>query len=520
MPPSTAAATPPPEPRLRVVRADHRYGATHALKDAHLTVAAGEVHALVGENGAGKSTLIRLLAGAETADVFSATIDGRPYTPRNPADARRAGLRFVHQELNVAPSLSVAETVHLGLPYPRTPLGTIDWRTLNTRTADTLSKLQLGHINPATVMHRLSAGDAMLVTLARALAAEPDGPAAGLYVFDEPTAALSAREADRLFDAILRLRATGAGILYVSHRMNEIFDLSDRVTVLRNGATVGVFDTSNTDRAALVQAMTGREGGLAGRTPKGRGDAEQPVVLSVRSLQTRQLNEVDLDVQAGLVTVVVGLPGSGRRALLRAFAGDATLHGGQVHVLGIPMKQSPHAAWQAGVAFVPDERRGEGLWLSGSVAANMLLPHLGRVTRAGWVRRRHEQREAEAWAARVGVRARGVRQPAWELSGGNQQKVVLARALAGQPQALLLGEPTRGVDVGAKEEIYDLVRNAAQQGTAVLVATSDLEEAFTLADRMVVMAHGRIVLDAAASDLTREAVLTAAFRDAAEEVAA
>jgi ABC-type sugar transport system ATPase subunit len=510
---------------LRVVRASQRYGATQALKDAHLTVMPGEVHALVGENGAGKSTLIRMLAGVESGGTLEATLDGRPLRLREPSDAQRAGLRFVHQELNIVPSLSVAETVNLGLAYPRTPLGTVNWRGLATQAEAALAQLGVDGLNPATPMHRLAAGDAMLVNLARALVARENQAPPGLLVLDEPTAALSDQEATRLFDVILRLKRRGTAVLYVSHRMNEIFDVCSRVTVLRNGETVGVFDTDGTHRATLVRAMTGREGGLASRSQHAHVDrnAARPVVLSMQGVTSRTLAGVDLDLKAGTVTVVTGLPGSGRRELLRVLAGDVPLQAGRVTLEGRELAskhkphQGPHAAWQAGVAFVPDERLSEGLFPSGSVAANLLLPHLQRVTRAGLVARKLEHAHATTWASRVGVRGTGVKQPVRELSGGNQQKVVLARALAGTPRVLLLGEPTRGVDVGAKEEIYTLVRDAANAGAAVLVATTDLEEAFVLADRMLVMAHGRLVLSANAADVTREAVLTAAFSDRTPE---
>lgn len=510
---------------MRVVRARQRYGATQALKDAHLTVNPGEVHALMGENGAGKSTLIRMLAGVEAGGTLEATLDGRSLRLREPSDAQRAGLRFVHQELNIVPSLSVAETVNLGLAYPRTPLGTVNWRALAKQADAALAQLGVGDVNPSTPMHRLAAGDAMLVNLARALVARENQAPPGLVVLDEPTAALSDQEATRLFDVILKLKRSGTAVLYVSHRMNEIFDVCSRVTVLRNGETVGVFDTDGTSRATLVRAMTGREGGLTARSPQGRAaaNASPPVVLSMQGVTSRQLSGVDLDLKAGTVTVVTGLPGSGRRELLRVLAGDVPLQTGRVALEGRELAsqarrhQGPHKAWQAGVAFVPDERLSEGLFLGGTVAANLLLPHLQRVTRSGLVARKLEHAQATTWASRVGVRGTGVNQPVRELSGGNQQKVVLARALAGTPRVLLLGEPTRGVDVGAKEEIYALVRDAANAGAAVLVATSDLEEVFVLADRVLVMAHGRLVLDASGADVTREAVLTAAFADRTPE---
>lgn len=504
-------------------RATKRYGTVLALDGAHLSVAAGEVHALVGENGAGKSTLIRLLAGVERADSLEVTVDGRPVTIVDPGSSHRAGLRFVHQELNVVPALSVAETIVLGQPYPRNRFGLVAWKQLRERATAQLARLGIDHVDPRTPMSRLSVGDAMLVTIARAFASGEnegglDGDATGTYVFDEPTAALSRRETDLLHGVIDDLRRSGAGVVYVSHRMDEIFAICDRITVLRDGCTVASTATTDTSRRQLIQAMTGRDDGhraVGGMEIGDRTDAQ--VVLTARGLRNGTLRGVDLSLQAGTVTVVSGLAGSGRTELLKALIGADPLDAGTVHVGGRPLadaprrRHDPHAAWQAGVAFLPEERRSEAVWTGGTVAAHLLLPHLRRVTRGGFVRERHETATAHDWASRVGVRSQGVKQRVDELSGGNQQKVILARALAGHPKVLLLDEPTRGVDVGAKEEIYALIARAARDGAAVLAVTSDLEEVFTLADRVLVMAHGRLVLDAQVTEVDREAILTASF---------
>ena len=510
-----------PASRLRVARATKRYGDALALDEAHLSVGPGEVHALVGENGAGKSTLIRLLAGVERADALEVSIDGVDVTLDDPAAAHRAGLRFVHQELNVVPSLSVAETLVLGRPYPRTPVGTIDWRRLHRRAAGQLANLGIDHVDPRRPMGRLGTGDAMLVTLARAFTSGDDaGTPASLYVLDEPTAALSQREIDLLFRVIGDLVQGGSSVVYVSHRLDEIFDLCHRITVFRDGRTVSTHDTADTTRATLIAAMTGRDAGHAlARNDRSAAPQTRPA-LRARGLRNDRLRGIDLTLAAGTITVLTGLAGAGRSELLRALLGADRLASGTVHVgdrllCDAPRtRHDPHGAWRAGVAFVPEERRSEAVWPGGVVTDHLLLPHVDRLARWGWMPRRREVAEARAWADRVGVRSRGVHQRVDELSGGNQQKVILARALAGSPDVLLLDEPTRGVDVGAKDEIYARIAAAAAAGAAVLVASSDLEEVFTLADRVVVMAHGHVVLDAPVGDVDRAAVVTASFTDA------
>ena len=511
----------PPAARLHVRRASKRYGEERALDEAHLEVAAGEIHALVGENGAGKSTLIRLLAGVETPDVFDAALDGEALHPSSPADAHAMGLRFVHQELNVVPALSVAENVFLGRPYPRHALGLIAWRRLHGEARGVLERLGVTHIEPSMPMYELRPGDAMLVALARAfVTSDVHAAPPRVYVFDEPTASLSRRETELLFRVIRELKMQDVSVLYVSHRMDEILELTDRITVLRDGSTVDTFDTATTTRDTLIHAMTGRTW-QPFREPKVADEATADVTLRAEGLRNVHLDDVSLDLVAGEITVLTGLAGSGRSELLRALMGVDPLEAGRVTLDGRTLidaprqRLDPHVAWRAGVAYVPEERRSEALWMSGDVRSNVLLPHLQRVTRFGMARRNLERREAAQWTERVDLRSRGLHQVVRELSGGNQQKVVFARALAASPRVLLLDEPTRGVDVGAKNEMYDLIRDAAARGTAILAVTSDLEEVFTLADRVLVLARGRLVLDARAATLDRAAILTASFDEGA-----
>ncbi|MDZ7799614.1 MAG: sugar ABC transporter ATP-binding protein [Trueperaceae bacterium] len=501
--------------------ASKRFDGEVALEDASLEVRAGEVHALMGENGAGKSTLIKLLAGVETPDAMQLEVLGRPEHVGGPGDAGRLGLRFIHQELNVVPALSVAENIFLGHDYPRRMTGLVDWRALRARARDTLAGLGVRHIDPAVPMSRLGTGDAMLVSIARAFVEPAGAGERGLvYVMDEPTAALSRHETQLLFEVVRGLRSRGAGVLYVSHRMEEIFEIADRITVLRDGRVVRTVASEDATREGLIHAMTGRAldgsyGGASQGGPQDDARAGAPA-LEARELRTADLHGVSLKVWPGEVVGVTGLAGSGRTELLRALLGADPLREGQVLLAGQEVHlEHPAEAWAAGLAYVPEERRSQALAMGADVRRNLLLPHLARVSTFGVADRRRERREADAWGREVGLRARGPHQAVHELSGGNQQKVVLARALAARPRVLLLDEPTRGVDVGAKADIYRLVRQAAADGAAVLLASSDLDEVLGVCERVLVLHEGRITHERPVATLDRGALLELCYGGAA-----
>lgn len=516
-----AAATPgsvDAAPLLAVRHASKAYDGEPALIDASFELRAGEVHALMGENGAGKSTLIKLLAGVETPDAMRLEVQGRPVSVRGPDEAGRLGFRFIHQELNVVPALSVAENIFLGHPYPRTRAGTVHWRSLRRQALAALNGLGVTHLDPAAPMSRLGTGDAMLASIARAFVEPASGGEAGrVYVMDEPTAALSRRETELLFEVVRRLRARGAGVLYVSHRMEEIFELADRITVLRDGRVASTMLASEASPEGLILAMTGRRSGAGSagareagtEPPPGAAPArDAPPVLEVRGLRNAVLRGVSLAANAGEVVGVTGLAGAGRSELLRALIGADPVDAGTIRLVGRDVRfADPAAGWRAGLAYVPEERRSQGLAMDADVRSNLLLPHLARVSRAGVVDRGRERAEAERWSQRVGLRARGPRQLVHELSGGNQQKVVIARALAADPRVLLLDEPTRGVDVGAKADIYELVRRAAASGAAVLLASSDLDEVLATCDRVVVLHEGRSIHHREVRTLDRASLL-------------
>jgi len=494
-------------PLIELQNAYKIYGGTRALDGASLALWSGEVHALMGENGAGKSTLIKVLAGVATLDTGTIRMDGSVVTMHSPRAASALGLRFIHQELNIVRSLSVAENIFIGTRYPRWLGAFVDWRALHTQAERALTALGVTHIRPQTPMGYLSMGDHMLVKIAAALLDE-----ARVYVMDEPTAALTTSESDRLFKAIRTLCGRGAAVLYVSHRLSEVFTLADRVTVLRDGKTVATVHIEATTPDHLIQAMTGRA--ITQVYPPRTVPISDQVLLDVRGLQTRAVHNLSFQVHAGEIVGLAGLSGAGRSETLRALIGAEAQTGGSVLLRGkLLHHMSPASAWARGLAYVPEERRAQGLLLTRSVRDNVTLPHLGNLSRAGILLRRvHEDRLTARIGQSVRLRSRNAEQHLHELSGGNQQKVVFGRALSGDPQVLLLDEPTRGVDVGAKRDIYDVIRAFAARGKAVVMVSSDLPELIGLCDRLLILHQGALRDDIPTQGLT-EADLLARYYD-------
>ena len=477
-----------------------RFGAVRALEDVSLSLRSGEVHALMGENGAGKSTLIRILAGLDSPDAGRIALDGAALAPGSPATMRAAGLRFIHQELHPVPGLSVAENMVLDHPYPRR-FGLVDWRALHRIAGAALARLGLERLDPRAPMSTLGAGDQMLVRIASSLI----GGGAWAYVMDEPTAALTTGESDQLFRVIDELLAQGAAVLYVSHRMGEVMRLAHRITVLRDGRHISTRPKDETDEARVIADMTGRtlEGLFPPRT-RPRGDA---VVLHAGELSAPGLRQASFELRTGEIFGLTGVSGSGRGALLRAILGDGP-RAGALTLQGAPVGRSPAAVWAQGIAYVPRERRTEGLVLRRSITENVALPHLSSLSRGGlFLNARHQRRVAEDLRARVRLKATSVAQACEELSGGNQQKVLFARALAGRPKVLLLDEPTRGVDVGARFDLYRLIRGLSDEGVAILIASSDLPELLGLSDRIGIMRDGALSEIVPAAGLSEAALL-------------
>jgi len=480
------------------------YGAVRALDGVNLSLHSGEVHALMGENGAGKSTLIRLLAGLERPDAGQFRLCGREVTLRRPQDAEAAGLRFIHQELNVIPALSVAENMHLSHAYPQR-MGFVRWSNLTRNAREALDRLGLAHIDPRCPMSRLGAGDQMLVKIAATLIPGQGAPP-WLYVMDEPTAALTGAEAERLFGVIAELCRAGAGILYVSHRMAEVLRLSQRVSVLRDGSLVSSCPIAATDQDLIIHDMTGRR--LSELFPPRQTRPSAPPILRVKDLSTNHLREIGFELAPGEVLGISGLSGSGRGALLRAIMGADQRRSGQVWLREQLLTGGPAAAWAMGIAYVPRERRAEGLMLDRAITENVTLAHLTGLSRKmAFLNRSLQNALVRQRATEVRLRAQGFAQPVSSLSGGNQQKVLFARALAGNPRLLLLDEPTRGVDVGAKHDIYRLIDQLRAAGTAVILASSDLPELLGLSDRIAIMQAGRIARMLPNDKLTEAAFL-------------
>jgi len=504
---------------LTISGLDKSYGPARVLRGVDLTLHPGEVHALMGENGAGKSTLIKVLAGIVDADRMTLAVDGAERRLAGPADAAALGLRFVHQELNIVPSLSVAENILLSRHTPRRFGLAVDWAALRARAADALARFGATHIDPGARAGGLSTGDRMLTVLAGILAADDTPPS--VFVMDEPTAALTHAEADRLFAVIAELKARGAAILYVSHRMAEVVAIANRVTVLRDGAVALSCPMAETSKEGIIEAMTGQP--LADAYPS-RTEGTAPgrdIVLDVAELSVGPVCDVAFRLRRGEILGIAGLEGAGQSEVLRALLGDLTLRNGRVTLGGEPGPRSAAEAWGRGVAYVPRERRAEGLMLGRGIAPNVVLPHLQRLSRMGlWSRGRAERVEAEARGREVRLKYDRLGQSVATLSGGNQQKVVFARAVAGTPRLALLDEPTRGVDVGARGDIYRSIRRLSATGTGVVMTSSDLPELIGMCDRILILSGGRQAGIVEAAGLTSARLLAMIYGDRPAEAVA
>ncbi|MCR9135154.1 MAG: sugar ABC transporter ATP-binding protein [Alphaproteobacteria bacterium] len=464
------------------------YGRTAALADASIDILPGEVHALMGENGAGKSTFIKVLAGIVKSDRGEIRFQGKLATIDNPQDAFDLGFRFIHQELNVVPQISVAENIAIGGPYPTRFGAMVNWRELNRRARAALARLGIDTIDPRTKISRLSAGDQMLVKIAGTLS--DTGNPACLFVMDEPTASLTGEESERLFKVIAELKSAGASVLYVSHRMDEVMQICDRVTVFRDGRFVETKRTNDTDKDEIIRFMTGRD--VKDVYPERTFDLEEHLVCRAQDVSTRRIRGLSFNLRKGEVLGIGGLSNAGQSEVMQALMGLDRILEGTLKISGKAAPQNPATAWEGGIAYVPRERRREGLMLTRSILQNTVLPHLRHLSRLlGVVNRRSERDMTQRVADIVRLKADSLKQPCYQLSGGNQQKVVFARAVGASLNLLLLDEPTRGVDVGAKFDIYTLVRELSARGCGVVLTSSDLPELLGMCDRILIMQDGR-----------------------------
>jgi len=493
-------------PALAAVGVSKHFGVVRALDDVTLAVRSGEILALVGENGAGKSTLVRIFEGVYRPDQGALTAGGAPQAFRSPSDAHALGIRVIHQEPDIVPDLSIAENLFLG-DFRRIHGVFLDRADLARRTRQMLAEFGLEKdLGPWIRAGDLGPAQRQLMEIMRALRG-------GLRVLalDEPTSSLTEEEAQRLFRVVRRLRDDGVGIVYISHRMREVRDLADRVAVLRDGRLVAERRTAEFPESEIVQAMVGRPiADLYERGARRRGEA----VLSVRGLTTKRVRDVSFDVHSGEVVGLAGLVGAGRSELAEAIFGHDRMLAGSVAVRGRTIRlRSPADAIAAGIGFAPEDRKSQALLLMRSVKDNISLAVPDLISRFDFVDPGAERRIATEFADRLRIRTPSLDAAVSNLSGGNQQKVVLGRWLARRPKVLILDEPTRGIDVGAKAEIYRLIAELAGEGIALLVISSEMPELLGMADRILVMAGGRLVAELDREAANEERILSLAMAE-------
>jgi len=484
-PKEVAGASQLTRPRLSLQGISKRFPGVVALDDVSFEVAPGEIHAMVGENGAGKSTLMHIVAGVYHPDNGRMAMDGQPYHPDDEKAAQQAGVAIVFQEGSLFPSLSVAENIFAGR-QPVVAFGLVDFARMERHTRELLHDLEVD-LAPLTLVALLSPGQRQLVEIAKALSQQVQ-----LLILDEPTSSLTIGEARHLFKILRRLAQRGVGIVYVTHRLGEVFEIADRVTVLRDGQVTGVRTIAETSPDELIQLEVGRALSFAPDPAWSLTGA--PLVLDVQDLVAPPVRHARLQVRAGEIVCLAGLVGAGRSELCEAIFGIRSLVSGHIHINGVPLKpHHPLDAMRVGVGMVPEDRREAGLFMEMSIAANIAVANMETLSRNGLVDERAVERLAAQSVASLHVATPDVERQVLYLSGGNQQKVLLARWLARQPKLLIVDEPTRGVDVGAKADVYSILRDLAKNGVALLVVSSDLQEVLALAHRIVVMADGHTV---------------------------
>ncbi|MFC5729437.1 MULTISPECIES: sugar ABC transporter ATP-binding protein [Nocardioides] len=478
------------------------FGAVAALRSGTLEVRPGSIHALVGENGAGKSTLVKVIAGVHQRDAGEFRLKGEEVDFGSTSESKAAGVAVIYQEPTLFPDLSVAENIFMGR-QPLGPARRIDRKRMYDGSAALFDRLGV-HIDPRRPARGLSIADQQIIEIAKAISLD-----AALLVMDEPTAALSGVEVDRLFAVARSLRDEGRALVFISHRFEEVFALCDEVTVMRDGEYVSTDPIVDTTVDEIVARMVGREvTDLFPKTPAPVGD----VVLDVEGLnRTGVFHDVSFQVRAGEIVALAGLVGAGRSEIARAVFGVDAYDAGSVRMLGRAVRPGrPRAGIEAGMAFVPEDRRQQGLVVDGTIARNVAAVIRGRLDRLGFLTTRAENRAAGPWAARLEVKTNALDMPATTMSGGNQQKVVLAKWLATEPKLLIIDEPTRGIDVGTKSEVHRLLSDLAGQGLAIVMISSELPEVLGMADRVLVVHEGRITAELDREEATAEAVMRAA----------
>jgi rhamnose transport system ATP-binding protein len=499
--PEPGPATPVAPPPVELRGISKRFAATAALTDVSMDLRAGEIHALVGENGAGKSTLVKILAGVHQPDSGTILLDGVPTLIHGPAQSRSLGIAVVHQEPRLFPDLTVAENVFIG-HAPSGRLGSIDWRGMRRAAQALFAQLDV-QFDVGAPVRGLSMADQQLIEIAKALSVD-----AGVLILDEPTASLSAHEVERLFAIVRRLRDRGVAIMFVSHRLDEVFALCDRATVFRDGRHVVTTATSGLTTADLVRHMVGRTVSLFPKVENPIGD----VMLEVSGLtRVGVFRDVGFSVHTGEIVGLAGLVGAGRTEVARVLFGIDHRDSGEIRLGGRLVDfATPSAAMHEGIAYLPEDRHQEGLVLDFTIAQNVTLPILPRLFPRLLIRAATERTVAGEHTAQFNVRMTGVDQEVGALSGGNQQKVVLAKWLASGPRVLILDEPTRGIDIGAKVEVHRIISELAASGLAIILISSDLPEILAMSDRIIVLHEGRVTAEIPRATATQERVMFAA----------
>lgn len=488
-------------PALELSAVAKSFGAVVALSDGELTLESGSIHALVGENGAGKSTLVKIIAGLYRPDRGEYRLDGRPVDFHTTAQAKDAGVAVIYQEPTLFPDLTVAENIFIGR-QPRGRLGLIDRSAMREKSRELFAQLGVP-IDPDRLAEGLSIADQQIIEIAKAISME-----AHVLIMDEPTAALSGTEVDRLFTVARNLRDKGAALLFISHRFDEVFELSDHITVMRDGEYIATHRTEETTVATMVREMVGRD--VAQMFPKTQAEIGE-VVLRVDNLRSAGVFEdVSFEVRAGEIVAFAGLVGAGRTEIARAIFGIDHYDSGRVEFLGSQLPAgNPMASIDAGIGFVPEDRRKQGLVLELPVGRNATLTLRHALARFGLISGGRERQKAQEWTTKLQVKG-SLDAEAGTLSGGNQQKVVLAKWLATEPRLLIVDEPTRGIDIGTKAEVHRLLSDLAGRGIAIIMISSELPEVLGMADRVIVVREGRIAAQLDREEASPESVMHAA----------
>jgi ABC-type sugar transport system ATPase subunit len=475
-----------------------------ALDNVDLEVQNGEVHAIVGENGAGKSTLMNILSGNYAQNTGKIYLDGTEVHLRDPRQAQELGIAMIHQELSLASNLSIMENIYIGR-LKRNRLGFVNYKEMYKRSKEQLECVGITNVEPDQLIKDLSISQMQMVEIAKALSLN-----AKLIIMDEPTSSLTRKESELLFATIRSLKNSGVTVLYISHRLQEIFDISDRITVLRDGKQIETLDTKETSEKEIISLMVGREFNKSfHRVPRVIGEKDRPV-LEIKGLSSshQKLTDINLKLYAGEVLALTGLVGSGRTELVQTIFGIGRRDAGEIYLNGEKISaDSPSQAIKLGMGLVPEGRKTQGLFSGMTVRENMTIVNIRKTCRCLFISRKSETKNALSYVSTLRIKTPNIEQKVKFLSGGNQQKTIIARWLLNNPKVLFLDEPTHGVDVGAKEEIYAIINDLAQAGVGIILISSELPEVLTLADRILVMHNGRIAGELSQNDANQEIIM-------------